>query len=108
MTVITYRRRAVAMAGPDRLYLAAHVGRLPHGHPLKRFVCFLALYARDVQIGALPDEPGHYLPCRGERYAREALIPARDFAARRHQTDRQLAAHFGVPSEQIARRREDP
>jgi hypothetical protein len=42
----------------------------PDGDPLKRFVCFLVLYARDIQTRQLPDEPYHYLPHRAERYAR--------------------------------------
>lgn len=75
MTLITYARRPVAMAGPERLYLAAHINQRPDGDPLKTFVCFLALYARDVQLGRLPAEPRRYLPRRAERYARAALMP---------------------------------
>ena len=107
MTLITYRRRPVAMAGPDRFYLAPHIDQLAAGDPLKRFVCFLVLYARDVQTGQLPGEPRHYLPRRAERYAREALIPALEFAANADRPDPELADRFGVPIEQIARRRED-
>jgi hypothetical protein len=102
MTLITYQRRAVAIAG-----LAPHIDQRPDGDPLKRFVCFLALYARDVQTGRLPDEPRHYLPRRAERYAREALIPAGEFAANAHRPDAELAERFGVPLEQIARRRDE-
>jgi len=107
MTLITYQRRAVAIAGPERFYLAPDVDRLPDGHPLKTFVCFLALYARDVLIGELPGDPSRYRPACGERYAREALIPIREFGALAHRSDRDLAARFGVPVEQISHRRRD-
>lgn len=107
MMLITYRGRAVAMAGADRFYVAPLVDMRPSGDPLKTFVCFLALYARDVQSGALPGKTWHYLPRIGERYAREALIPARSFASIQHHSDRELAAQFNVPIEQIARRRND-
>jgi hypothetical protein len=107
MTLITYRRRAVAIAGPERFYLAPHIAQRPNGDPLKRFVCFLALYARDVLTGQLPGEPHHYLPHRGERYAREVLLPHDQFAAIAHEPDHELAARFRVPLEQIAHRRVD-
>jgi hypothetical protein len=51
MTLINYRRRAVALAGPERFYLAQHIANRPQRRPLKRFVCLLALYARDVLTG---------------------------------------------------------
>jgi hypothetical protein len=60
-----------------------------------------------VLTGQLPGEPHRYLPHRGERYAREALIRPREFAAIAHRPDRELAKRFGVPLEQIAHRRAD-
>jgi hypothetical protein len=54
---------------------------LPDRHPLKTFVCFLVLYARDVQIPALPGDPSRYRPESGERYARAALMRTREFAS---------------------------
>jgi len=107
MTLITYRGRAAAMAGRERFNLAPHIAQRPDGDPVKRFVCFLALYARDVQTGELPGDPWRYEPAYGERYAREALIPADEFRALAHRSDGRLAARFGVPIEQIARRRRD-
>jgi IrrE N-terminal-like domain len=107
MTLITYRRRAVAMAGAKRFYLAPHIAERPNGDPLKRFVCGLVLYARDVLTGQLPGEPQRYLPQRAERFAREALIPRDEFAALAHHDDPELADLFGVPPEQIRRRRRD-
>jgi IrrE N-terminal-like domain len=107
MTLITYQQRAVAMAGPDRVYLAPHIDQRPDDDPLRRFVCFLVLYTRDVQLRHLPGEPHRYLPRRAERYARAALIPQGEFAALAHRSDQELAERFRVPVEQIARRRDD-
>jgi hypothetical protein len=105
MTLITYRGRAAAMAGRERFTLSPHIAQRPDGDPIKRFVCFLALYARDVLSGQLPAEPRHYLPARAERYARACLLPEREFRARANCPDHELAAHFGVPLEQVATRR---
>jgi len=67
MTHITYQRQIVAIAGANRFHPAPAIDELPAGDALKTFVCFLALYARDVQTGTLPGDPYCYLPCRGER-----------------------------------------
>jgi DNA-directed RNA polymerase specialized sigma24 family protein len=107
MTVITYQHQIVAIAGIQRFYLAPAIAELPDGDPLKTFVCFLALYARDVHTGALPGDPSRYLPRRAERYARAALMPAREFLTVCHRSDHQLAEHFHVPLEQIVHRREE-
>jgi len=107
MLLITYQHRPVALAGTSRFYLAPEIAELADLDPLKTFVCFLGLYARDVQIGAIPGDPTRYHPIPAERYAREALIPSPDFTALQDQSDHQLAAYFGVPPEQIRRRRED-
>jgi len=107
MTLISYRGRAAAMAGTERFYLAPHIAQRPDGDPVKTFVCFLAAYARDVLTGQLPGEPRRYLPARAERYARACLLPPRAFLARAERSDRELAAHFGVPLGQIAARRTD-
>ena len=106
-TLITYQRQIVGIAGADRFYLAPAIDELADGDSLKTFVCFLALYARDVHTGTLPGDPYCYLPCRGERYAREALMTAREFLAAGRRSDRELAEHFQVPLEQIARRRQE-
>ena len=58
------------MAGPDRFYLSPSIDQLPDGDPLKRFVCFLALYARDVQTGALS---GPYTDDDAHRYRHACL-----------------------------------
>jgi hypothetical protein len=107
MTLINYRGRPVAMAGRERFYLAPQIARRPDGDPVKTFVCYLALYARDVLAGQLPGEPRRYLPARAERYARECLLPPRAFHALAEHSDAALARHFGVPLEQITQRRAD-
>ena len=107
VTLITYQRQIVAIAGANRFHLAPAIGELPDGDPLKTFVCFLALYARDVHTGELPGDPTRYVPCRGERYARAALMPAHELSALQHRSDHELATHFRVPLEQIANRREE-
>jgi len=107
MTLITYQHEIVAIAGADRVHLAPAIDALPDGNSLKTFVCFLALYARDVHTGTLPADPYRYLPRRGERYARAALMPACEFLAAGRRSDRELAEHFQVPLEQIARRRQE-
>ena len=107
MNLVTYHGRAVAIADVDRFHLALHIDELSAAHPLKRFVCFLPLYARDVLIGELVGDPCCYRAVSGERYARAALIPAREFQTFAYRSDRQFATQFGVPIEQIARRRHD-
>jgi hypothetical protein len=107
MSMISYRGHLVAIAGREEFRLAPDVAARPDGDPLKRWVCYLALYARDVLTGVLPDEPSRYFPARGERYARECLIPPREFQALTNRSDAELAAHFNVPLEQITARRAD-
>ena len=107
MTLITYQRQIVAIAGADRFYLAPAIEELADGDPLKTFVCFLALYARDVHTGAVPGDPCRYVPRRGERYARAALMPGSEFGSVQGRSDQELAQHFQVPLEQVARRRRE-
>ncbi len=107
MTLITYQRRPVAMAAPDRAYLTPQIALRPDSDPLKRFVCLLVLYAHDLQTGRLHGEPRRYLPGRAERYVREQLIPFGQFQALTACGDAELAEIFRVPLEQIAERRRD-
>ena len=51
---LTYDGQDVALAGRERFWLAAHIEALPDGHPTKRLVAFMALFARDVLTGDLP------------------------------------------------------
>lgn len=107
MTVIFYRGQAVAMAGRERFYLVPRIAGRADGDPIKTFVCFVVVYARDVLAGRLPDEPRRYLPAGAERFAREFLLPPRAFRALAGHSDAALAQHLGVPREQITQRRVD-
>ena len=70
---LTHQDRAVALAAPERFWLAAHIEALPAGHPRKTHVCFMALYARDVLTRALP---GPYTD-KDRRTLRTVRAPAR-------------------------------
>ena len=54
---LTNQGRPVARATPTRVWLAAHIQALPDGHPRKRLVCFMALFAREILTGTLPGCP---------------------------------------------------
>jgi hypothetical protein len=107
MRVITYRRRAVALAGEAGIYLAPHIARLPDSDPRAGCVSHIIRYALDVEAGALPGEPPRYLPGRAERYVRAQLMPQEWFEALRDFPDSQLAKIFHVPHEQVVQRRHD-
>jgi hypothetical protein len=64
---ITHDGRTVALAGRERFWLAAHIQALPDGHPRRRHVCFMAVYARDVLTG---DMPGPYTDSDADHFAR--------------------------------------
>ena len=120
MTLISYRGRAAAMAGRERFYLAPHIAQRPDGDPVKTFVCFLAVYARDVLTGQLPTSPAATSPpaqnaTPANAYSRRArsLRAATDqtpswpstSAFRSSRSPPDLAEYFNVPLEQIAARR---
>lgn len=64
---ITRDGRTVALAGRERFWLAAHIEALPDGHPHRRHVCFMAVYAHDILTG---DMPGPYTDTDAEHFAR--------------------------------------
>src|SRR3954462_4387262 len=97
MTLITYQRQIVAIAGVDRFYWPGD-RRAPRRRRAEDVRVLLALYARDVHTGTLPGDPYRYLPWRGECYARAALMPTREFRSLQHRFDHDLAEHFQVPS----------
>jgi hypothetical protein len=101
---LTHQRRPVALATATRVWLAAHIQALPDGHPRKRLVCFMALFAREILTGALP---GPYTDTRAEQFARLALIDPDIIASHPNATDAQLADMLAVPIEQIAAHRND-
>jgi hypothetical protein len=73
---ITHGAATVALAGRERFWLAADIEALPDGHPRKRHVAFMALYARDILTGEMP---GPYTDTDADRFAR--LIAAGDTGA---------------------------
>ena len=78
---LTYHGQTVALAARARFWLAAHIEALPAGHPDKRHVCFMALYARDVLTG---DLPGPYSDDDADRFARLALPTGSGCSAMHH------------------------
>jgi hypothetical protein len=68
---VSHRGRLVALAAPRRLWLAADIEALPDGHPRKRLVALMVLYARNVLTGELP---GPYRDEDAERFACLALL----------------------------------
>jgi hypothetical protein len=103
---LSYQNRTVALAAPQRFWLAAHVEVLPAADPTKRLVAFMALYAREVLAG---DLPGPYTDQRAVTFARLALVDPARYAAHRHGTDDELAAALQLPVAEIpAVRRDQP
>ena len=102
MQPVSYRARPVAMASAERFWLTDEIDALPTGDPLKTWVCFMCLYARDVLTGVLP---APYTNTNAERFAHAALMPENSFRPLQGLPDEWLAAHFNVPLEQIAERR---
>ena len=76
MDTITITRdgRTVALAGRERFWLAAHIQALPNGHPHRRHVCFMAVYARDILTG---DMPGPYTDTDADHFAHLATNTGR-------------------------------
>ena len=101
---LTYDGQDVALAGRERFWLAAHIEALPDGHPTKRLVAFMALFARDVLSGELP---GRYSEHRARTFARLALVETGVYQAHRCRSDRELAAVLGLPVAEIPAVRRD-
>lgn len=102
MLPITYDTHPVAMAGRHQFWLTQSVELLPDGHPLKRMTVFMCAFARDVLMGEVP---GPYSDDRAARFAREVMLPPREFIAMSHEEDIDLALHFQVPLREVGVRR---
>ncbi len=85
---LAYDGQDVALAGCERFWLAAHIEALPDGHPTKRLIAIMALFARDVLTG---DLPGPYSDHRVRTFARLALVEPVAYQAHRRCSDRELA-----------------
>jgi hypothetical protein len=101
---LTYDGQHVALAGRERVWLAAHIEALPDGHPTKRLVAFMALFARDVLAGELP---GLYSDHRARSFARVALVEPVAYQAHRRRRDCELADVLGLPIAEVPAVRRD-
>jgi hypothetical protein len=101
---LSYQDQPAALAAPTRVWLAAHIEALPTGHPRKRFVAFMAFYARDILTGKIL---GPYSDKDAERFARLMLIDPAVIAADPRANDEQLAQLLQVPVEQLQEHRVD-
>jgi hypothetical protein len=105
MQVVLYRGWPLALAQPDRVHLHPALDALAErdvSEPLVRFACTLALHAFEIHSSLIQ---GPFDQARAERYARDLLMPADDFAPLAGSADADLAALFGVPVEQVETRR---
>ena len=104
MRPIFYDGELVAVAASTRVFLDSSVAGLPRGHPRRRVVAALCLYARDIATGELP---GPYDDIEAERYARSLLIADELFDLVADENDEGLAKRFAVPVAVIAAKRLD-
>jgi hypothetical protein len=95
---VSHRGRLVALAAPHRFWLAGDIEALPDGHPRKRFVAFMVLYARDVLTGEIT---GPYRDEDAERFAYLALLDPSVAAQHAHSNDAQLADLLGLPIDEV-------
>lgn len=101
-TPITYGGDLAAFASPLRVHFTPPLDAAPLDDPRKRFVYAMALCARDIAAGELP---GPYTDATGELYARALLMADAEFAAHMVESDHELGDRFGVPLEQVVRKR---
>ena len=106
VTLIVYEGEIVASVGATRVYFVPPLDTLDRGDPLLRFVSLMAAFAAEVRRGSAS---GPYTHARAELFARLALIEDDRFEMldANGLNDDLLAGHFGVPVEQIERKRQD-
>ena len=73
--LIRYRGRVAAVATARRAYLSLEIELLPDGHPDKRFVAFMVLFAMDLEAGRLQ---GQFSQRAAEQFAVAAVRAAED------------------------------
>jgi hypothetical protein len=104
--LVSYDGEIVATVGARRFYLAGAMRELDDDDARVLFVCFMATYALQLR-----DEPdlGPYTDERAERFARCLLMDDDEFVMldANGLGDRLLAGHFGVPFEQVDKKRDD-
>jgi hypothetical protein len=97
---VVFRGELVALAGPERFHIVAPwLQERPDGDPDLRFVVFMCLFRRQIELGELP---GPFTSERAELWARCALIEADELLARWDISDDALVVEFGAPADQIA------
>jgi hypothetical protein len=106
VTLIVYNGEIVATTGARRAYLTGRAQELDDGDPLVSFVSLMAAYA--LQLREEP-ELGPYTHERAERFARCVLIGDEEFRMldANRLGDSLIAGHFGVPIEQVEKKRDD-
>ena len=103
MTVIFYRDRLCAVVD-GAVAFQPHIEVLEPDHPRRRFVSLLAVYAIEIQQGALP---GPFRETEAAHYARCQLMPAQLVWPLLGLDDAVLAERFNLPLEQVPYRRGD-
>lgn len=103
--LISYHGRPAALVAPERVHILARwLADAPADNPDARFVLFMCVFARLVQLGRLPCS---FSTTDAERWARSALINDGELIAHPHRSAREHARRAGVPIDQVtARRRE--
>lgn len=102
MTYIEYREMTAAVCDLGRAILAAEI---EHGPPEeRRFVLAMCRYALLIEAGSLP---GPFDQGEATCFAREALVPDREFGPLAHLPDGYLAAAFCVPLVEIEHKRRE-
>lgn len=97
--LILHRHRVAA----ERVHYAAHIEVLEPDHPERRSVTALCLYSHAVDTRQA--DRSVYDQEEAERFARELLMPANEFAPVSRSKDAELAELFAAPLDQVAIRR---
>jgi hypothetical protein len=98
MQPISYAGEPAAMAGPERFWLVDELQDLNAEDPVRVWVTWLCVYAREILTGQLP---GPYNSKLGDRFVRAILMPDDEFLAAAHKPETEIAAEFNVPIEQV-------
>jgi hypothetical protein len=101
--LVRYDGRVVAVSSETRVWLMPSILALPEDHPRRRFVGALCLVWRELRADGWdrPEEEA------AEVLARAILMRDEEFLDSRHESDERLAERFGVPLEEVSRKRAD-
>lgn len=104
MEEIVYGGHVVARVTADQGYLDGRIGALERGHPVRRFVAGMCVWALEIERGVIP---GPYTDERAARYTRWLFMPPEDFGRVDRLANHELAEHFNVPLEQVEIHRQE-